>query len=316
MAPDPDEAAPGRPSTESGETVADKPQRIGPRPKPPSIPPPPPPDSDDDLPDLDRPRVPEPSRATLPGSSVSLTTAADALRDEEVRRTRQFIAMGWVVSIAAILTVPFLDAPRAMNIAFVAALVWGIVMSSYFFRRFKDPRGYDDTQLLRLAVLCIINAHVVILYYGVFSAGPVVIVIGIHFAARTEAERAARYVLASASIAYVLVAGVIVTGVIDDPGVFATDRALPRTTLAIGMVFVLSVYMLAYYSARALRAVSVSSIEGAATGDPARVATQGADGRAPRGSRARAACRRARPAHRPQRRLVQARNGARTWRDG
>ncbi|HEV7555101.1 MAG TPA: serine/threonine-protein kinase, partial [Kofleriaceae bacterium] len=53
-----------------------------------------------------------------------------------------------------------------------------------------------------------------------------------------------------------------VTGVIDDPGVFATDRDLPRTTLAAGMVFVLAVYILAYYSARALRAVSVSSIEG------------------------------------------------------
>ncbi|HEV7556316.1 MAG TPA: hypothetical protein VGO00_12700, partial [Kofleriaceae bacterium] len=198
MATDPDEGMPGRASTESGETIADKPQRIGPRPPPPA-PVAPPPDNDDDLPDLDRPR--DLARATLPGSSVSLTTAADAMRDEEVRRTRQFITMGWLVSIAAIITVPFLDASRGMNIAFVAALVWGIVMSTYFYHRFKDPRRYDSTQLLRLAVLCLINAHVAILYYGVFSAAPVIIVIGIHFAARTEAERAARYLLATASVA-------------------------------------------------------------------------------------------------------------------
>src|SRR5262249_5175358 len=83
----------------------------------------------------DEPRVEEPARRTHGGSSVSLSTAADAMRDEEIHRTRQFIAAGWVVSIAAIGSVPLLDAPRAMSIAVVVALVWGIVMSSYFFRR-------------------------------------------------------------------------------------------------------------------------------------------------------------------------------------
>jgi serine/threonine-protein kinase len=208
----------------------------------------------------DRPprRAPKPEE---PRSSVSLTTAADAMRDEEVQRTRQFIALGWVVSLAAIGTVPFLDAPRTMSIAMIAALVWGMVMSFYFYRRFGEPRGYNAKRLLTLAILAIINAHVVILYYGVFTPAPVIIVLGIHFGARTEDERAARYMYATAVACYVAVASIVVAGVIDDPGVFATDRPLARSTLALGALFVLGLYTVAYYAARALRATSLSSIE-------------------------------------------------------
>ena len=195
------------------------------------------------------------------GSSMSLTTMADALLDDEVRRTRQFIMMGWLVSIGAIVVVPFVDAPRAMAITYIAAMVWGMVMSFYFWLRFADPSRYGEKPMLTLAMLAIINAHVAILFLGLYSIGPAIMVIGIHFAARSEAERAARYIFATGVICYAIVSSIVITGLIDDPGVFDTDIATSRLTLAAGSLSVLGVYALAYYTARALRRASRHSIE-------------------------------------------------------
>src|SRR5262245_51280545 len=83
--------------------------------------------------------------------SVSLTSAADAMRNEEIERTRLFIIMGWVLSVIAACTVPFVDAPRSTTIVFVGGLGAGIMLSSVFWRRFADPMKYTEPALLALA---------------------------------------------------------------------------------------------------------------------------------------------------------------------
>src|SRR5262249_33489810 len=143
--------------------------------------------------------------ASHPGTaSLSLTTAADALRDEEVERTRKFIVGGWGISIATIATVPVLPSPLPLRIAMVTAMVAGIVGSSFFYRAFADPRRYTESALVKLAMMCILNAQVALLYYGVFTVAPCIIVVGIHFVARTEATRAARWITATALVSYAL----------------------------------------------------------------------------------------------------------------
>src|SRR4051812_13062529 len=57
--------------------------------------------------------------SALQTPSQSLTSAADAMRDEEIQRTRLFIVMGWVISVIAIGTVFFVDAQQTMTIVFV-----------------------------------------------------------------------------------------------------------------------------------------------------------------------------------------------------
>ena len=190
-----------------------------------------------------------------------MTTTAEAMHDEEVVRTRLFIRMGSLMSVIAIGTAAFVEAPLAMKVAFVAALVWGMVMGSYYHYVFRDSRNYTESRLLWLGVLSVINAHVAILFYGVFTVAPVIIVIGIHFMARTEAERIGRYIFASAAACYAVITLPIVAGIIADPGVFATARQHDRSTLALGATFVLGTYALAYYTARSLRKTSLSSIE-------------------------------------------------------
>jgi serine/threonine-protein kinase len=195
-----------------------------------------------------------------PPSAHSSTTAAAAMRDEEVDRTRLFIRMGWVLSLAVIATVPFVEAPVAMSAALVAGLVIGMFVSFGYHRAFVDPRRYTERALVTLAVICVVNGHLGVMYYGAFTAAPLMVVVGIHFVARTEAERVARWILVSATACYSAIAISIITGIVDDPGVFASDRAVDRGPLVIGTVFVLGTFVLAYQTARMFRLVSLAAI--------------------------------------------------------
>jgi len=240
----------GDDDTASGATVADRPgamAQTGPRTLPAD-------------PTIHAPGLPD---ATLHDSTRlgSLTTAADAMRDEEVHRTRLFIRMGWVISVATIASVPLLHAPRAMSVAFVTAMAIGIVVSAWYHHAFADPARYTERGLVILAVMCLVNSHVAILYYGMFSVAPLIVVIGIHFVARTEAARAARWILATAVALYALVALAITSGAIADPGVFASDRPMTAGARLAGTAFVLGTYSLAYVTARAFRKASLRAIE-------------------------------------------------------
>ncbi|HEX3762174.1 MAG TPA: serine/threonine-protein kinase [Kofleriaceae bacterium] len=188
-------------------------------------------------------------------------TAVDAMRDEEIARTRLFIRMGWLLSLFGISTVFVIDAPRALAITFVTGVVLGMIVSFGFDRTFADPRNYTPRKLLILAAICIINGHLAVLLYGAYSAAPILIVIGIHFVARTEAERIARGIFASAVACYAVIAAAIASGAIADPGVFASDRPIGPGVFAVGALFVLATFWLAYYTARQFRAASLAAID-------------------------------------------------------
>src|ERR1051325_3551664 len=205
--------------------------------------------------------APPPLPATAEAGSTTLTTAVDAMRDEEIERTRLFIRMGWAISVVTIASVPLLHAPRAMNIGSVAAMAIGIAVSAWFHHAFGDPRRYTGRAMLVLAVMCLVNAHVAVLYYGAFTVTPLIVVIGIHFVARTEAERAARWIIAIAIALYAVIAIAILTGAITDPGVFASDRRVSTAALASGAMFVVGAYLLAYVTARSFRRASLRAID-------------------------------------------------------
>src|SRR5215831_9003250 len=87
------------------------------------------------LPDGEVPPVAPLARALAPAAPRPQAeppppgTAVDAMRDEEIARTRLFIRMGWLLSVFAIGTVFVIDAPRALAIVFVAGLVIGMIVS-------------------------------------------------------------------------------------------------------------------------------------------------------------------------------------------
>ena len=192
-------------------------------------------------------------------TSATITTAVEAMRNEEVHRTRVFIRLGWVASIAGFFALPVVHGDPTVRVAMVGALLVGIVVSFYYHQRFAVPENYGPSALRVLGLMCVINTHVVVLFFGAFTATPVFLVIGLHFVGRSElSPRFAVYV--SSAICHGLIALALIAGV-RDPGVFATARPLGTEAYIIGALFVQGMYVLAYYTGVRQRHVSLRAIE-------------------------------------------------------
>jgi len=193
-------------------------------------------------------------------ASTTIHTAVDALRDEEVNRTRLFIKVGWLASIGGLGAIPFVESGREVTIAFVAALVLGMIVSLGYHQAFRDPRRYTDRAMFVLGVMSTINTHVAILFFGAFTLAPLLIVIGLHFIGRSELSmRRAVYIAAAASHAAIALA--LIVGLFPDPGVFATGRPLTYSAYLIGAIYVQAAYGLAYATGQMQRRISLRSIE-------------------------------------------------------
>src|SRR5512132_1335780 len=92
-----------------------------------------------------------PTVVDIPGAQqLTLTTASDALHDEEIDRTRLFIRLGWAISVCAIAVVPLLPSPLPMQVAMVVAMLLGIAVSFPLHQRFADPARYTARALFGL----------------------------------------------------------------------------------------------------------------------------------------------------------------------
>ncbi|HEX7702417.1 MAG TPA: protein kinase [Kofleriaceae bacterium] len=214
---------------------------------------------------IDRPnrRTPPESPSRAPRSALptptSITTAADAMLDEEVHRTRVFIRLGWAASIAGLSAIPLVHGEPHVEVAVVAALILGMVVSFGYHQTFRDPRRYTSRAVFVLGVMTTFNTHVVILFFGAFTLAPLWIVIGMHFIGRSEIP-ARRAVLATAMICHGAIAIALIAG-LPDPGVFATKAPLGTAAYVIGAIYVQAAYMLAYMTGRNQRRISLESIE-------------------------------------------------------
>ncbi len=202
--------------------------------------------------------IPTPRSPSLAPPSV-VTTAAEALESEEVQRTRAFIRIGWVATLAGLGTVPFVESTRWMTTLFVTALLVGVVVSFGFHQAFRDPRKFGARAMYVLGTMSAFNASISALFFGAFTVAPIMLVMGIHFIGRSDLPvRRAVWLVAAAM--HGITAIVLMTGLAEDPGVFATGRAVGTESYLLGALYVQVAYALAYYTGKAQREMSLRSI--------------------------------------------------------
>ncbi|HEV7555100.1 MAG TPA: hypothetical protein VGO00_06600, partial [Kofleriaceae bacterium] len=192
--------------------------------------------------------------------TTHLTTAADALRDEEVERTRAFLQTGWVVALGVVAMTLAVPGDRRIAEALIAVVGVGVVASVVLHRKLRDPLHFDRRELGTLAVVCVLGGQLGILYVGYFSAAPAVTVLGIYFFCRTESSAAAVALYAVAAGGHLVEAVLVIAGVIDDPGFYHT-RPVSVSAQVAGHFVVQCGYLLGFVMARIGRTASLASIE-------------------------------------------------------
>src|SRR5262245_30879634 len=101
-------------------------------------------------------------------SPSTLTSPAETLHAEEVKRTRELLRIGWLVAAGVLATLAILPGDRRIAIALAASLVVGVIGSIWMDRRLRDPRRYSAARMNALAIVAIVCGQLGILYVGVF----------------------------------------------------------------------------------------------------------------------------------------------------
>ena len=201
-----------------------------------------------------------PAAAAESSTGAVLTSASDALRVEEVRRTRAFLRVGWVIALGVAIMLPLVPGDRRIAGALYAALAAGVLTTGWLYRELRDPRRYRAARMNLLALIGVVCGQLGILYVGAFSAAPVMVALGLYFFCRTESTASAIAIYAIAAGAHAGEAALVIAGVIRDPGFYPVGHHAAISAQIAGQVCLQVAYSLCFWLARATRRTSLDSI--------------------------------------------------------
>ncbi|MBL0213493.1 MAG: serine/threonine protein kinase [Myxococcales bacterium] len=193
--------------------------------------------------------------------TAGLTTAADALRDEEVERTRRFIRIGWLVAAFAIAAVILMPGDPDLARLLIGAIGVTAAASVGVERILARATSVKGALMTGLALCCVACGALAILYSGYCAGAPLMVVLGIYFFCRTERRSAAILVYVVAAGAHAVVAALVMTGTIDDPGFAPLKPTVTLQAQLAGHLCAQFGYAMAYWLARSTRAASLQSLE-------------------------------------------------------
>jgi predicted Ser/Thr protein kinase len=195
------------------------------------------------------------------GFAGTLATAVDALRDEELDRTRSFIQLGWVFAAGVLVALLLLPGDRRIAIALAAVLGVGVLGSISVYRMLGDRTRFKPTRMYVVALAALVCGQLGITYVGVASAVPLLVALGVYFFCRTEDFKAAFALYAIAAGAHAVESGLVMTGAIRDPGFAPLGAQVSPLAHLAGHAILQIVYLTCFWLARLTRKTSLQSIE-------------------------------------------------------
>ncbi|HWM84731.1 MAG TPA: serine/threonine-protein kinase [Kofleriaceae bacterium] len=186
-------------------------------------------------------------------------SALDALRHDEIRRSRLLARFGLLMGAAVAVALMFLPGDPRMTRLSYAAIAVASLGNAWLYYLASRPDRFVGRNLAIVWVMNSIAVSAGVLYFGVFSAGSIVVLLGIYFLALGES-------LALALIVYLVCAGIqagwaalIVFDVVPDPGLVHTDY-LDRGVLLILEGLIQLVLLAAFVMARGSRRATLSAV--------------------------------------------------------
>lgn len=192
--------------------------------------------------------------------TTGASTAAEALRDEELERTRRFLRIGWLVAALALVAVLRLPGDPWIQKILVGTILGTALASVLVERLLARAIAVRGSVMTGLALACVACGSLAILYTGAFGGAPLMLVLGIYFFCRTERRSAAILVYVVAAGSHAVVAALVIGGVIDEVGVSALRGNVSVQAQIAGQLCAQFGYVMAFWLARSTRAASLSAL--------------------------------------------------------
>jgi hypothetical protein len=221
----------------------------------------------DPLHQLPTQQLPERKRSTTDShTKYSTVSPAEAMRLEEIARTRVFLWVAVVTSIAGLLAAVVTGGDRVALLV-VTGGCFVAIAGALWMLRVTDPAGYTPRAMIGPALVIAFGAFGGVYYWGCASPVAAMITYGIYFFSLGANTRLTLAIYVLVAIAHALFGVGIMTGVLVDRGIVAMPA---RFMDQFGVIAVTEfLYFITYFTARVSQRVTldhVSKLEQAVRG--------------------------------------------------
>ncbi len=213
--------------------------------------------------------------SSVPGSSSGsglgsestrggLTTTAspdDAMLLEEVARSRFFLAMAGLLGVAFLVSLTILGGNPTLKLVLAGTIFVVLVSVAVLYWQIRDPLKYAPHKMTVVAMITAISAYHGVFYWGVFSPAPALIVLGIYFISRSEGFRGALLVYLTCAVGQALLSGLILSGVISDPGLYPVAGKVTLLENLATQLLVQLIFLCTYLVGKQSRKTTLDAIE-------------------------------------------------------
>ncbi len=191
---------------------------------------------------------------------TTATSPLEAMRHEEVVRTRGFLKMCVFIVVAAIATVWIGGGDPLAQVVVTAGSTLVAIAALVLLRLIREPAGYTPRRITIGATVIAVGAYGGIYYWGVVSPATAIILFGIYFFSFGGHRGSTYFLYGLCAALHGALALAIGTGLLADRGVVRTDGLpWPHELMTHGVVQFL--YLCAFLMGRANRQTTLDAVQ-------------------------------------------------------
>ncbi len=200
--------------------------------------------------------------ATPDESSMRTTasTPVEALRIDEVERTRIFLKTCMLIVVSVVVALQILRGdPMAKKAVYVGCAVAATTMMGLLWH-IRDPDNYSVRKVTLVGYSLLFCAYTGVYYWGIYSPAPAIILMGIYFFSLGGSGLASAAIYITCALVQAGLSVAMVTGLLTDRGMIQASEMTAREQLITQLV-VQMLFACAFLIARASRKATVDAIE-------------------------------------------------------
>ncbi len=207
-----------------------------------------------------------PSTRGLPPAAdgdTRMSTAAtpiEAMRAEEVERTRAFSKLAIGIGLGAMLAVSLASGHPLAKALFAASVALMVGSVSWLLLQIRDPERFTPSRVVLPGITGFIAVLGGVLYWGVASPAAAVMLFGIYFFSLGQDLRGTLAMFAVATLGHLVLAILVMTEAIPDVGVIKTTQ-MPLREQIISQITIQLLYGSALFFGRRSRRATLDAVE-------------------------------------------------------
>ncbi|MBL4633866.1 MAG: serine/threonine protein kinase [Kofleriaceae bacterium] len=183
-----------------------------------------------------------------------------ALFTEDVALMRTFSQLVGILCLTLVVVLPFLDGNPILRTVLWGGSLFSIFTSIWVVFALRDLTRYDQNLINVMALLSVLIAYAGVLYLGVHSPAPLLILSGLYFVARSQSKAIALSMYLVCALLQGTISGLILSDTIVDPGLMRATDADMKVRYIIQLLIQMS-YLGTFILARTGRAGTLLAMD-------------------------------------------------------